>query len=216
MPAKASDALPRRRDQQVLVRAVLLAAVVAVRHPDQRHAEMVDEDVARQPARAVRDDLHPLAERALHALLRPEHPGMVRARCGWRPCGRRRSRSHLGEALRRPGGGAARPRSSPGRYRRCSGSGSGAGIGGHGVHRVLRPAGQHRQHDEAVPAIDLLGRRSGRARPNRRRSWPRRRRRPTGQPASTPRTSAGTPLRGSQSRTRILPWRSMMAGDGVG
>ena len=46
----------------MLVRAVLLAPVVAVRHPDQRDAQVIDEDIARQAARRIGDDLDALAD----------------------------------------------------------------------------------------------------------------------------------------------------------
>ena len=79
-----------------------------------------------------------------------------------------------------------------------------AGIRRHGVDRVFRPARYHRQHDEAVPAVDLLGRGQAGLAPVRidrggltaaahlaarqHRAHARRQ-----------------PFRGSQSRTRILP-----------
>src|ERR1700722_14303205 len=68
------DAFARWRDQEMLVRAVLLAAIVAVRDPNQSGAEVIDEHVARQSTGRVRDDLNSRAQRLLHGPDRPAYP----------------------------------------------------------------------------------------------------------------------------------------------
>ena len=69
----------------------------------------------------------------------------------------------------------------------------------HRVDRVLRPARDHRQHDETVPAVDLLGRGQARLAPVRVDRWPPRRRR---RPGSRPAPRARSPARRSAAASR--------------
>ena len=128
MPGERRDPLARRAAQEMLVRPVLLAAVVAVRNPDQRHAEMIDEHVARQAA--ARSSGSPArACPATAPCWRPssaprDAAGSVRLagmrtpafsiRTSAKPCG-------VEVAC------AARGRTPPGRCPPCSGSGSARG-----------------------------------------------------------------------------------------
>ena len=144
--------------QQMLVRSVLLAAVVAVRNPDQWKTEIIHEFIARKSARGVWDHLHPLTQRLFHTANSPADPRMRRIgpACG-HPHGSVLDadiwKSLFVQVLTQCWfkiGGIAIHGIANLAVRCC--------IRGNSIDRVLRSAREHRQHNKAVPAVDFLGR----------------------------------------------------------
>jgi hypothetical protein len=120
---------------------------------------MVDEHVAGQPAAAVGDQLRLAAQRALDAGGDAAHPGVVRIGAA----GGHADAGVLDRDLREAGFVEMRTQRGlePGNVAvdGVAQLAMRARIRRHCVHRVLRAARDHRQHDETGPAIHLLGRR---------------------------------------------------------